>query len=97
MIELGGNIILQGFETLDHADLLIAKKLVGSYVRKLCDEAGGCDKAEIMLEQLTEEYVVKTKISLPNKIINAQAQGTNLFMTIDKALKQVLKQIGIII
>ena len=31
MIELGGNITLAGFKELDHAELIVVKKITGSY------------------------------------------------------------------
>lgn len=34
-VKLGGNIALVGFDSLDSADIVIIKKLVGTYVKKM--------------------------------------------------------------
>ncbi|MBD3209510.1 hypothetical protein GF367_03780 [Candidatus Woesearchaeota archaeon] len=94
MIELGGNITLKGFEVLDPADLLITKKLVGSYVRKVCDEAGNCDSAKLTLRQ-NDKFSIAVDVTVYGKTTTASAAGKNVFMTIDHAWKATLEKLGI--
>ena len=88
-IELGGKIFLEGFDVLDHAELLIAKKLVGSYVRQACE--AGCDKASLYLTEQDGSYTVK--VSIDDGLKKSEATGQNVFMAIDAALKGLLVQL----
>lgn len=95
MIELGGNIRFHGFEALDQADVLIAKKLVGSYVRRMCDEVEGCTSTELFLERSEKGFSIKTVTTVKAEKYEADAQGTNVFMTIDASLKKLLKELQV--
>ena len=39
-LKLGGNIALVGFEVLDPIEIAVVKKIVGNYVKKMCENAG---------------------------------------------------------
>jgi hypothetical protein len=93
MITLGEKIFLKDFEKLELPELLIAKKLVGSYIRDACKRAD-CKKAEIMLEISGKEFHIHVHVELDNnKIIECSAAHTNVFIAIDKALKKVLSEL----
>ncbi|MBN1274948.1 hypothetical protein JXA12_01525 [Candidatus Woesearchaeota archaeon] len=95
MIELGGNIRLHGFEELDHAELLIAKKLVGSYIRKVCDHAGKCEQADITMERVAAGFSLQAEVKTAERSAEASVTGANVFMAIDDALKAVLRELDI--
>ncbi len=94
MIELGGNIFLEGFDILERAELLIAKKLVGGYVRRISDEIAPCDKVEIKLKKV-EKYEVSVSLMVNDKSTKTKTNGENLFITIDSAFKKALKEINV--
>jgi len=48
--KLGGNIALVGFEVLEPAELIVIKKIVGNYVRKMC-ENGNYKEMRLTLQQ----------------------------------------------
>ena len=93
MIELGGNIFLEGFDELDSAEILIIKKLVGSYVRSMCYHAE-CEKAIITLKK-GSPYTISVQAITPKATLEQSAQRENVFMAIDAALKNVLKAMHI--
>ena len=96
MIELGGNIQMHGFESLDQADVLIAKKLVGGYVRRICDEIEGCQGTRIHLEPHPQGFAVTAAIVAADaQETAAQANGSNVFMTIDASMKSLLKELRV--
>ena len=95
MIELGGNIQLHGFESLDRADALIAKKLVGGYVRRICDEIDDCKGTAIFLEEKDGQFEVRTQVTDEKGSTDATASGPNVFMTIDASLKKLLAELQI--
>lgn len=95
-VELGGNIRLEGFEVVEQAELLIAKKLVGCYVRRVAEQCGECKSARIILSKDSEEFIIQIVIDQDNgEKTTAQVQSVNLFMAIDSALKLALEKLGI--
>ncbi len=61
-MKLGGNIALVGFESLDAAELVIFKKLVGTYVKKM-NTHGGYKEMRLSLRQHTHGKTVKQEVS----------------------------------
>ncbi len=91
MIKLGGNISLEGFETLDRSELLIIKKLVGNYIHDLQEKISGEINTTISLNKEGEEFSINVRMSSNDKNAEATAKGTNVFMTLDTAMKEALK------
>ena len=52
MIELGGNIVLNGFRDLEPPELVVVKKIVGTYARKFADQLG--EETRLQLRQQTQ-------------------------------------------
>lgn len=93
MIELGGKIALEGFDKLDSAEVLVAKKLVGSYVRSICDNVH-CERAVISLEPHTQ-FTISVKAIIQGETTAQSASKDNLFMAMDAALKNLLSELDI--
>lgn len=49
-MKLGGNISLVGFEKLDNAEMVIIRKIVGTYIKKM-SEAGDYKEMRLTLKQ----------------------------------------------
>jgi len=86
-VRLGGNIELFGVENIDHATMIVLKKIIGTYARKFSEKG---------LERLSLSF------NLPEIKIEAVAQGntvssssahSNVFFGVDFALKDIEKQI----
>jgi len=95
MITLGSNIHLHNFEALDYADNLIAKKLVGSYIRKICDRYEDCEYVDLNLDQRDGTFHIAVEVKAEGTVKNTEATGRNVFMTIDQALKAMLQELQI--
>lgn len=93
MIELGGKIALEGFDGLDSAEILVAKKLVGSYVRCMCDHIQ-CERAVISLKPHSQ-FTISVKATIEGDIKSQSATKENLFMAMDAALKNLLSDLDI--
>lgn len=98
MIELGGNITLVGFKELGYAEMVVIKKLVGNYARKLSD-GRQINNLTITLKQVhhtdenSSKFELKAKLDLDGKIINSEVIEYNLFIGIDNILKKLEAQI----
>jgi len=94
-IELGGNIILTGFKELDRSSMVIVKKLVGSYSRKISTASKNFEQLSIVLKRIhgTEEamkpedkFEINVKAIDNGKIFSSEITDFNLFITLDNAL-----------
>ena len=95
MIELGGNITLAGFKDIDKAELVVVKKIVGSYARKMSDSVSGFENLTVTLKIVhktegSEKYEVHGKAMVSGKPAASETTERNLFVALDDVLKKVL-------
>lgn len=83
MIELGGNIKLEGFDSMEPGQLVVVKKIVGSFAKKVADE-DGFDSFEVK----KSENSVKVRIVKGEKVKETSASEPNLFFSLSKALTE---------
>jgi ribosome-associated translation inhibitor RaiA len=92
MIELGGNIKLEGFNTADPSTLIVVKKIVGNFAKKIQEQTGEFQELSLHLtDNMTNNYTLHAKLK-GTKECNAEASEVNLFFAINKALEDVMKQ-----
>jgi len=98
MIELGGNITLIGFKELDYAEMVVIKKIVGNYARKLSDREQ-VNELTLNLKQVhhtsedSYKFEMKAKVDVNGKIFNSEIVDYNLFIAIDSIMKKLEAQI----
>ena len=85
-VELGGNIQLSGFKDVERASLVIVKKIVGSYARKLSDSMQDFEKLSVELEG---SFSVKATLNAGGREFVDESKAKNLFFALDAALKGV--------
>jgi len=88
MIQLGGNITLDGFQRRDYAELIVIKKIVGRYARQLSDSHAGFESLSIALTS-DEPVEITTSATIKGKKTDAKAEDQNLFIALDAALKKL--------
>lgn len=86
MIELGGHIKLDGFESVEPALLVVVKKVIGNYVKQISEK--NKEFKEITVKNDNNEVSV---ICICDKEITAKAKADNLFFSLSKALEETLK------
>lgn len=92
-MELGGNITLAGFGERDFAEIIVIKKIVGQYARKLSDHVPGFTHLKVTLKEVHGTSVeIHGHASVGGKEIAAESTSHNLFMALDDALKRLLEQ-----
>jgi hypothetical protein len=92
--ELGGNITLTGFSERDFTELIIVKKIVGQYARKLSDSAVGFQKLSLVLKEVhgnKVELIAKAEVN--GHEFASEVTEHNLFVGLDIVLKHILEQI----
>lgn len=100
MIELGGNITLVGFKELGYAELVVVKKVVGNYARKISDRFP-IDELKIHVKpihQTTDEvtkFELKTELLTEGKHYHSDLVEHNIFIGLDKSMKKISSQLRI--
>lgn len=89
-IELGGNIVLEGFDNRDYTELIVVKKIVGQYARKINDTLTGVQNLRVTLN-CEKNKKISGALELKNGSFEATAESENLYVALDQALKQLEK------
>lgn len=93
-IELGGNINLAGFKNLEPQKLVVIKKIVGNFVKKIQDHHKNFNNLVVDLKKIhISESEVFAKITIDNKVYNANITDFNLFFALNKVLKKIEEQL----
>jgi hypothetical protein len=93
--ELGGSIVLSNFE-LDGSEMIIVKKLVGNYAKKIRNFH---DYEELKLEMKTidkgktKRFDVNARLMYGGNRANSSAEGFNPFVIINEVLEKILKEV----
>ena len=96
-IELGGKIFLSGFKNLRRDELLIAKKLIGSYARKFSDSLEDYESLNLHLKPIhnpdSDKYEIHAKLLYKGKMANSEITDHNIFVCVDSTLKKLEEQV----
>ena len=91
-IELGGNITLSGFSERDFTELIVVKKMVGQYARKLSDNYG-MDALKVTLKPVhTTKSEIHCHATFGGKDLSSEETAQNLYVALDSALKSIQTQ-----
>lgn len=90
---LGGGIELAGFKELDRSQLIIVKKIVGSYARKFSDRSEKFEKISLTMKKVgSSKFEVHGKLTDDGKIQTSEVTEQNVFVALDSVLKKLEKQ-----
>lgn len=93
--------MLVGFRERDPAELVVVKKIVGSYARKLADMKGdGFRKLTVTMKPVhkqegSEKFEIHVKAELDGKTETVILTDHNLFVVLDAALKKLLSAVSL--
>ena len=93
-VELGGKISLSGFKEVQPAELVVAKKLIGSYARKFSDSLENYEGLKLTLKAVhktpgSEKFEIHGKLVFNGKMKLAEVIDRNFFMALDNVLKKL--------
>jgi ribosome-associated translation inhibitor RaiA len=92
---LGGNIALVGFDKLEPAELIIVKKIVGTYVKKL-QENTDYKELKLVLQQhqhgKTFKHEINAQVDLNKRTFHSNVTEWNLFKAISEAMKKLISE-----
>ena len=94
--KLGGNIALVGFEILDPTEIVIVKKIVGNYVRKMSNN-GAYQEMRLTLQQHKHGKTFKHEITgfaiFNEGKFNSNVTDWNLFTAISQVCDKMLEEL----
>jgi len=95
-IELGGNIRLSGFREIDGGSMIIIKKIIGSFVKKISEKDAKFQNLTVTLKKIHGNVENPTSCKyemhanlLCDKQTNAEVTHQNLMFSLDRVLKKV--------
>jgi ribosome-associated translation inhibitor RaiA len=92
-VDLGGNIRLNGFSEVDGGSMIIIKKLVGSFVKKVSDRNDRFQRISVSMKKIhgieeSKKFEISANL-VADKHYNAEVTHQNLMFAIDKVLKKI--------
>ena len=97
-LSLGGNIELVGFKQVGLSEVVVVKKLVGSYTRKIQEASANFQGITVHLKEIhkienSAKHEINIKVIDEGKVFTAETVDKNLFVALDSALKKVLAEV----
>lgn len=97
--QLGGNIELSGFRDIDGASMIVLKKIIGNYARRLSEISNKFEKLSVTMKPVhekekSEKYEIHAKLINNGKLFVSEITERNLFVAVDSALKKIVNEIS---
>lgn len=97
-LSLGGNIELVGFKQVSMSEVVVVKKLVGSYTRKIQEACNNFQGVSVYLKEIHKidnnaKNEIHVKAIDDGKVFTSEVVDKNLFVALDSALKKVLASV----
>ena len=94
MLKLGGNIELSGFSDLDGGVMIVLKKIVGNYAKRMSEKAADFEKLHLVMKTIhakekSEKYEIHAKMHAKDTLMG-DATDRNLFVAVDNSLKSII-------
>jgi ribosome-associated translation inhibitor RaiA len=98
-LALGGNIELTGFSELEPAVMVVVKKIVGNYTKRLGTLVDNFERLHITIKTVhhkekSEKYEFHARVDATGKQYAAEETDFNLFFALDKVLKKLENEIS---
>ncbi len=94
VLQLGGNIELSGFSDLEGGAMIVLKKIIGNYARKMSDRAKNFEKLSVHMKTVHDnQYELYAKMIDNGKKFNSSVTERNVFVAVDSSLKKIMNEI----
>jgi len=87
MIELGGNIKLEGFDNIEQSKLVVIKKIVGNFIKKL--EAENKVAIILKLSEENSEFKIDAELNINEQNKISSVTEKNLFFALNNVLTKL--------
>ncbi len=87
-VKLGGNISIEGFEGLEPAKTIVAKKMIGLFAKKAGAAMGSLDSFDVVLAG----NMVTINAKSGSKVLEEKGEDANLFVALSRALSAIAEK-----
>lgn len=99
IMQLGGNIELVGFRDIDGASMIVLRKIIGNYARRMSEISEKFESLHINMKPVhetekSEKYEIHAKLINNGKPFVSEVVERNLFVAVDNALKKLVNEIS---
>ena len=99
IMQLGGNMELSGLTERDCGSLIVLKKIVGNYAKRMSELSKNFEKLSLTMKPVhqtekSELYEIHAKLMDNGKLFVSEVTERNLFVAVDNALKKVINEIS---
>ena len=92
-LKLGGSIELSGFSLFDAGAMIILKKIVGNYARKMSDGSKSFEALKLRVKKVhSNVYELNCQMADSGKTYTSSVEDRNIFSAVDSALKKITEQ-----
>lgn len=91
-MELGGNIELHGFVEEQEADLIIIKKIVGRFTKRISEHHTDFEGLRITFDEQPSGARVEGQLKLDSDVLEAEDSSSNTYLSLDAVLKGLKDQ-----
>lgn len=96
---LGGNISLTGFREIDRTQMVVLKKIVGTFGKKYSKICNKFESLHVTMKPVHETdksriYEIHVKCMDNGTPINSNTEDRNLFVAVSDALKKIESEIS---
>ena len=97
-MQLGGNIELSGFGDIDGASMVVLKKIIGNYGRRMSEISSKFEKLSVAMKSVDDEeskkFEIHAELINDGKPFTSETMEKNLFVAVDNALKKIVNDIS---
>ena len=98
-MQLGGNIELTGFRDIDGASMVVLKKIIGNYGRRISEVTGNFEKLSVIMKPIhekekSEKYEIHARLIKEGKPVVSEVVERNLFVAVDDVLKKIVNELS---
>jgi hypothetical protein len=93
LLKLGGSIELSGFSSIDRGSMIILKKIIGNYARKLSDNSQSFEALKLRVKTVHDSiFELNCQVVDGGNVITSSVEDRNIFVAVDSALKKISEQ-----
>ena len=100
VLQLGGNIELTGFGGLNASEMIVVKKIVGNYARRLEDVCTNFNGLKLKLKPLHQagdkvrNFELHGQVVDDGRVVPAGTTEHNVFVGVDSVCKKLVSEIS---
>lgn len=91
-MELGGNIELYGFADDQSADLIVVKKIVGRFTKRITEHHPDFQGLRVTFDEDTSGARVEGQLQLDDDVLESASADSNKYLCLDAVLKDLKDQ-----